>query len=236
MFAGPNGSGKSTVYEKLNKDYSFGNYLNADEIEKSIRNIGFYDLSVWGIQQTEMVGFNEFTQNHSLRRKAIEQGYEIDLTLKNTKIINPNNETNSYEAAVITDFMRHLLIEKGVKLTFETVMAHKSKIETLKKSQELGYRNYLYYVGTIDPQINQSRVIERVSHGGHPVNPEKIESRYFESLSLLIKAIPFTYRTFLFDNSGEDSALILEVFEGREVIFHNDEIPKWVDTYFLDLL
>lgn len=36
VFAGPNGSGKSTIKEMLQQEW-LGVYINADEIEKSIR-------------------------------------------------------------------------------------------------------------------------------------------------------------------------------------------------------
>jgi predicted ABC-type ATPase len=97
--------------------------------------------------------FDEFSQNHTLRKKAESQGYKIDLVLNGSTIVNLNNETNSYEAAIITDFLRHSLIEKGDDLTFETLMAHESKIKTLKKAHELGYRNYLYYVGPLTQKL-----------------------------------------------------------------------------------
>ncbi len=42
MIAGPNGSGKSTLTDDLRKNYPlhFGFYINADEIEKILRQNG----------------------------------------------------------------------------------------------------------------------------------------------------------------------------------------------------
>jgi len=39
MFAGPNGSGKSTVFKEIRKkhDVDIGVYINADDIEKKIK-------------------------------------------------------------------------------------------------------------------------------------------------------------------------------------------------------
>ena len=117
-------------------------------------------------------------------------------------------------------------------MTFETVMSHESKIEILKKSKDLGYKNYLYYICTDDVELNISRVKERVLDGGHDVPKEKIKKRYFNSLELLHKTVKHTYRTYIFDNSGENSILILEIFNG-EVIIHSDAIPNWVDRWLL---
>ncbi len=68
--------------------------------------------------------------------------------------------------------------------TFETVMSHPDKIELLHKAQQSGFRTYLYYVATEDPEINISRVENRVSSGGHPVPREKIKKwRTFDAAS-----------------------------------------------------
>lgn len=51
MFAGPNGSGKSTIKSVLPPEL-LGVYLNPDEIEKEIRDMGFLDVSTYGIETT----------------------------------------------------------------------------------------------------------------------------------------------------------------------------------------
>lgn len=43
MFAGPNGSGKSTVKSVINAEM-LGYYLNPDDIEKTVRQEGRYDI------------------------------------------------------------------------------------------------------------------------------------------------------------------------------------------------
>ena len=47
MFAGPNGSGKTTVKGEL-PDRLFGNYINPDDIEKTLRAGGALDLTSFG--------------------------------------------------------------------------------------------------------------------------------------------------------------------------------------------
>ena len=47
------------------------------------------------------------------------------------------------------DFIRKKLLEYKKSFTFETVMSSYDKIELLKVSKSLGYRNYLYYISTI---------------------------------------------------------------------------------------
>lgn len=44
MFAGPNGSGKSTVFRNINRLFSIGHYVNADDIEIQFKTQGFINL------------------------------------------------------------------------------------------------------------------------------------------------------------------------------------------------
>lgn len=235
MFAGPNGSGKSTVYRSLKEKFNIGTYINADDLEQRIVQNEPIELAYFGINpDLTPEEFNQFIKNHSLYLKATKTGYKIDLILENGKILNPISKTHSYEASILADFIRTKLIDAGKKLTFETVMSHPSKIETLKRSYELGYKNYLYFISTESPEINKNRVINRVQSGGHPVPEDKIVSRYFSSLNYLVSAIPFTYRTFIFDNSGEVANLILDIRKGNEISFHHDIIPAWVSKYVIE--
>jgi predicted ABC-type ATPase len=48
VFAGPNGSGKSTIKEVLPAEW-LGVYINADEIEKTIREQGSLSLSAFEV-------------------------------------------------------------------------------------------------------------------------------------------------------------------------------------------
>ena len=71
--------------------------------------------------------------------------------------------------------------------------------------QQAGYRTYLYYVATDAPEINVSRVANRVALKGHDVPSEKIITRYYKSLELLIEAVRHTNRAYIFDNSSNNA-------------------------------
>ncbi len=237
MFAGPNGSGKSTVFNEIRENYNLDRgciYLNADEIEKELlkkKGIFFSDYNI----KTELgVNFDSFLKNHSLYKKATSQGYLFNLKFNENAIFSTGTESHSYEASILADFFRSELISCNHDVSFETVMSHESKIEVLKQAKDNGYKNYLYFISTESVEINKSRVKERVLSGGHPVPEEKIEDRYYKSLSLLREAIKHTYRTFIFDNSESKSRLILDVFEGRIATYRCDSIPAWVDKYCLN--
>src|SRR5258708_4040523 len=127
---------------------------------------------------------------------------------------------------------------KNNTFTFETVLSHPSKLDFLKNARQRGYKNYLYFVCTVSPTINIARVAQRVALGGHDVPSDKIESRYYSSLALLSDLIPYTYHTYLFDNSSEDSeiALVAEIENGSAFIPKTEEIPWWIDEYVISKL
>jgi predicted ABC-type ATPase len=234
MFAGPNGSGKSTITNEIGLHFDLGTYVNADDIEKQIREQGSIGLSEFQLEASSGDKFESFLHNHSLYKKAIGENFPIELTHEGGEIRNTGTDINSYGASILADFIRDELIGLERKVSFETVMSHPSKIEILKKSKELGYKNYLYFISTENVEINKARVKARVTvDRGHFVPDEKIEQRYFKSLELLKEAIKYTYRTFVFDNTGEKSTLVLDIFNAREVTFQSNEIPVWVDKYIL---
>lgn len=234
VFAGPNGSGKSTLVNEIKKVVRTGTYINADEIEHVCRVTKFINLGSYNVTASSEM-FLEFLGTSTLYAKATSDGYKIDLNLTDN-VITVGDYTNSYEAALIAEFLRLLIIAKGDIFTFETVMSHPGKLETFNKSKEAGYKNYLYFVSTESVEINARRIEERVAKGGHPVNIDKIRERYYRSMELVSKMIPYCYRCFLFDNSQEGNArLILEIFEGSKILIQtDDEIPAWVDFYVLE--
>ncbi len=199
-----------------------------------MRSTGSLDLASFGLGALAPKDFRSFLSGHTLLAKAKREGLNIDLTMQNARIHIHDWSTHSYEAALIADLLRYKLMAMGKKFTFETVMSHESKVDFLKKSQQEGYKNYLYFVATESPLINVERVRQRVRGGGHAVEPSKIESRYHRSLHLLRDAVQYTYRTFVFDNSGDQANLILEVYQGSEVLYKYSEIPRWVDHYLLE--
>lgn len=55
------------------------------------------------------------------------------------------------------------------RFSFETVFSHPSNLEIMQEAVAQGYKVYLYYVSTEDPEINKYRVNLRVTQGGHSV-------------------------------------------------------------------
>ncbi|MDR3413632.1 MAG: zeta toxin family protein [Formivibrio sp.] len=234
MFAGPNGSGKSTFKDDLRPEW-LGVYINADEIEKQLRTQAELNLTEFEIAPTQAELQTFLAQSSLLANQGLLD--EIGkVQLVDGKVIFGQVKPNSYFASVLADFIRHKLLDAHVSFTFETVMSFPDKVAFLEKAQQAGYRTYLYYVATEDPEINIDRVRHRVAMGGHPVDEDKIISRYARSLALLFDAVTHSDRAYIFDNSGDGQTKdwIAEVTNGEEIEMKTDQMPAWFKTALWD--
>ncbi|WP_157270716.1 zeta toxin family protein [Azohydromonas aeria] len=226
VFAGPNGSGKSTIRELLREEW-IGVYVNADEIEKLLKAERAIDLSDFGLSDGLQQRLHGFLQASALWRRAGLEDRIAELRLDGTKLTLGGVSVNSYVAAVLADFIRRELLAAGVSFTFETVMSSPDKVAFMREARAQGFRTYLYFVATADPDINIARVRQRVAEGGHDVPSDKIVQRYGRSIALLAQACDASNRAYVFDNSGEQHVLIAEVTEGETMTLHADAVPQW---------
>ena len=234
VFAGPNGSGKSTLFEEFRKNYDPGYFINADELEKKLATSGLIDLSEIGIK-TSQKDLEEFTRTKgakSMIAKSSQEGHIINIEIKENFIVDISRDTHSYEASFSAAFIRWLLYKNNKSFSFETVMSHPSKIDEIKKAKQLGYKTYLYFVCTEDPQINVKRVANRENKGGHKVAVSKIKSRYIPSLKNLYAMVQVCDRAFFFDNSSKQLRLIAETFNGILKV-KVSSVPAWFVEYVL---
>ena len=70
MFAGPNGSGKSVLKSYLPEPL-LRVYLNPDEIEARVKECGYLDLQIFGVQSSAEVVIPFFTESEFLSRKGL---------------------------------------------------------------------------------------------------------------------------------------------------------------------
>lgn len=227
MFAGPNGSGKSTLKTVLPREL-LGVYLNPDEIELEMKTKGILNLHEYGVAITEpkikaFFGQSAFNSDEGFRRFA------DSVRTSDDRLQFDPDAVNSYVASATADLFRQHLMETRTTFTLETVMSHPSKVKLLEQAQRFGYRTYLYFIATDDPEINISRVKTRVQRGGHPVPEDKISKRYYASLDLLIQAICHSNRAYVFDNSGEgqERTWLAEITDGKELVMRTGQMPAW---------
>ena len=235
MFAGPNGSGKSTL-KTLVPPELLGIYVNPDEIAAAIVSKAGLKLGEYGVESS-FAEIYEFLGGSSFLR-SVGAGSSVALLTANGDSLHfPADQNVGYLASGISDYIRSKLLFQKRSFSFETVMSSMDKVAFLNQAQSLGYRTYLYYVATKDPQINISRVAARVKKGGHPVPDDKVVSRYFRSLDLLASATVHSNRAYFFDNSEEGQALLFVAeTESDELRLHTDAVPAWFEKNILQKL
>lgn len=236
MFAGPNGSGKSTLINEIQKECFIGSFINADDIERKFNTTHFIDCNEYLSIMVTQADWDNFKPIISAEDKRVSP--EIVGSIRISEgVLTTKSTIDSYTASVIAEFLRYILLKCEETFSFETVMSHKSKVAFLQKARENGFKTYLYFISTKDPEININRVNIRKVKGGHGVADNKIVDRYYKSLELLSQAFLNADRAFIFDNSSDNKMQnVLIEKNGEDVDIYVDEIPEWVQFYLLDKL
>lgn len=239
VFGGPNGSGKSTLFSSISDQFNIGHFVNSDEVEKEIASKGYINIEQFNLNltQEDLDVFKLEPAAITLIAKAKKEGHDIDIEIRENIIIDKSKKTHSYEASLITSFLRKHLLEKKISYSFESVMSHPSKLDEIKYANNLGYKTYLYFVCLQDAEMNVSRVLNRVEKGGHNVDPEKIKKRYYEALNNLLPALLLVDRAYIFDNSTDKMELVAEIANGAiEILVSKNKVPNWFIEYVINKL
>lgn len=235
VFAGPNGSGKTTIFKGILKEnkVNLGVYVNSDEIEAQLNVNSFIDFNDYQITLDKEQIQDFFKKSSFSPSKRKEEDLYQKISIENN-FLTTTAVIDSYLAADLAEFIRQQLLFNGISFTYETVMSHPGKIDFLMKARQNGFKVYLYYVATEDPEININRVKLRIEQDGHSVPEEVITSRYYKSLNNLREAVKQTDRAYIFDNSESQANLIAEIIDGADVTMNDAiEIPNWVAEYLL---
>ena len=146
------------------------------------------------------------------------------------KLISPDNpQSISSGAASLAEKERDKLLTEGISFCFETVFSHPSKIDFIAKAKGLGYEVILVYIHLDTPQLNEARVQQRISTGGHSVPVEKIHSRIPRTIKNITKALPLIDEARFLDNSSRENPFqqVALIKLGR-VEWKSDSCPDWV--------
>ena len=228
LIAGPNGSGKSTLMRQLRDDYAVNFYtvLNADDIFASVSRTSAYQAP-FPIAGESLQAYAKASSYDDAVKACFLNG-AIRVEADCIRFFEPA-AINSYTIALLTNYLQDEHIERGLSFSQETVFSHPSKIDALRKAHEKGYRTYLYFVATTSPEINVSRVENRLRCGGHDVPAEKIHSRFERSLRQVRLAFPFLSRAYFFDNSEDRMKYLASWSEGEGFDFQCEpgERPGW---------
>ena len=143
-------------------------------------------------------------------------------------------EDSSYQAATIAAKIRKDLIFQGVSFCFETVFSHESKIDFLAQAKANGYKITLIYIHLVDSSLNEARVKQRVSEGGHNVPTEKIHSRIPRTLKNINTALSIVDEARILDNSSKENPF-QQIIVKKDVNYKAiaDPLPDWTNDLLL---
>jgi predicted ABC-type ATPase/outer membrane protein OmpA-like peptidoglycan-associated protein len=142
----------------------------------------------------------------------------------------PDARERNIAAAQEAERQRLALLKTGKSFVFETVMSTPEKVALLSQAREQGYSVTLVFVTTCDPDINVSRVADRVAKGGHDVDSSAVHSRYESAMKLLPVAIEQADSVVVLDNSrdGESAQVVaMKHDRGALEIMKGPLTPPW---------
>lgn len=135
------------------------------------------------------------------------------------------------KAALHAESLRYEMLEEGISFCFETVFSHPSKIDILAFAKARGYKITLVYIHLSSTELNEARVHQRVTEGGHHVAVEKIHSRIPRTLRYIAQALPLADEVRLLDNSSRKQPFqqVAMVKKGNVVPFVSP-LPDWAKS------
>ena len=157
-------------------------------------------------------------------KSTVTKGFDIIGEYINADEIKKQKNCSDLEAAQFATALREDAVKNKRNFTFETVMSSPRNVDLLKKAKTVGYRIEVVFVLTADPQINVSRVAQRVKNGGHDVPKNKIISRYHKSLDNISEVLKIANIVWVVDNSTEKAELIIYSKDSEVSI---KETPLW---------
>ena len=185
-----------------------------------------YSKTLWVLAGGNGAGKTSF-YNLFLAPKGIKL---VNADIIASKINPENSEKVSYEAANLAEQIREELLLQSVSFCFETVFSHVSKIDFVAKARAQGYEIILVYIHLDSSELNEARVYQRVTEGGHNVPVGKIHSRIPRTIKHITAVLPLVNEARLLDNScrGNPFQQVACVRRGRRE-WINDPLPQWAE-------
>jgi len=146
-------------------------------------------------------------------------------------------EEHSYDAAKLATEMRFKLLHEGRSFCFETVFSHPSKIDFVAQAKALGYQIILVFIHLDTVSLNQARVAQRLSEGGHNVPDEKVASRIPRLLQNIKQTLPLCDQVRILNNSRIDNPFQqVAVIRNGQIIQQEIPLPDWAKDLLEDYL
>ena len=168
-------------------------------------------------------------------KSTLYNSEKLDNDIKNSIRINTDeivkkigiwkNNSDQIRAAKIAINLRNECFQYDKSFNEETTLTGKTILKTINKAKELGYELQLFYVGVNNPEIAKERIKIRVEKGGHNIENDVVEKRYYESLTNLKEIISKFDKVHLYDNSKKYKNIF--PFSNNKILFKSNESISW---------
>ena len=135
------------------------------------------------------------------------------------------NNSDQLKAAKIAINLRNECFLRGKSLNEETTLTGKTILKTIDRAKELGYELQLFYVGVSSTEIAKERIKSRVEKGGHHIENDIVEKRYYESLKNLKEILLKFDKVYLYDNSKKYKNIFS--FSNNKILFKDNKSISW---------
>lgn len=122
-----------------------------------------------------------------------------------------NMESVAFQAGRLMLKRIEELLEAGDDFAFETTLATRSYVNTIKEAKAKGYEVTLLYFWLHSPEQAKKRVEERVAKGGHNIPDDVVERRYYRGIKNFLELYsPICDKWSLLDNTDGNPEIIAE--------------------------
>jgi Uncharacterized protein conserved in bacteria len=135
------------------------------------------------------------------------------------------NNSDQLKAAKIAINLRNECFLYGKSFNEETTLTGKTILKTIDRAKELGYELQLFYVGVSSTEIAKERIKSRVEKGGHHIENDIVEKRYYGSLKNLKEILLKFDKVYLYDNSKKYKNIFS--FSNNKILFKDNKSISW---------
>ena len=135
------------------------------------------------------------------------------------------NNSDQLKAAKMAINLRNECFLYGKSFNEETTLTGKTILKTIDRAKELGYELQLFYVGVSSTEIAKERIKSRVEKGGHHIENDIVEKKYYESLKNLKEILLKFDKVYLYDNSKKYKNIFS--FSNNKILFKDNKSISW---------
>ncbi len=139
------------------------------------------------------------------------------------KILSPQNpEKSAIKAGRLMLQRMSFLLNEEVNFAFETTLSAKIYLNFITKSQKLGYKVNLIFLILQSSRLAKIRVENRVSKGGHNIEPKTIERRFQRGLENLQDYLKIVDTASIYEASGPELVEVAKKSNNKIIISNKD--------------